>query len=184
MPLTIYTGGAKGVDTHVERLCHLYGHACVVLIPPCHPRAKSLAPLTQSDLDAATPTVTQVAFRLGRQIHHPISLQYIQRNYHVIQPASLVLALGHFDELGKHLLGGTGWSVVMAQLLGKPLYVFDVDMEQWSWWNPTLGQYQPCEGMTEEQIALPTLQDKTAIVGTREEDQAIYPTLEALFKNN
>ena len=49
-------------------------------------------------------------------------------------------------------------------------------------WNPTLGQYQPCEGMTEEQIALPTLQDKTAIVGTREEDQAIYPTLEALFK--
>ena len=51
MPLTIYTGGAKGVDTHVERLCHLYGHACVVLIPPCHPRAKSLAPLTQSDLE-------------------------------------------------------------------------------------------------------------------------------------
>ena len=48
MSLTIYTGGAKGVDTHVERLCHLYGHSCVVLIPPCHPRAKSLAPLTKS----------------------------------------------------------------------------------------------------------------------------------------
>ena len=31
-------------------------------------------------------------------------------------------------------------------------------------------------------IALPTLQDKTAIVGTREEDKAVYPTLEALFK--
>ena len=55
-------------------------------------------------------------------------------------------------------------------------------MEQWFWWNPTLGQYQPCEGMTEEQIALPTLQDTTAIVGTREEDKAVYPTLEALFK--
>ena len=36
--------------------------------------------------------------------------------------------------------------------------------------------------MTVEQIALPTLQDKTAIVGTREEDKAVYPTLEALFK--
>ena len=157
MSLTIYTGGAKGVDTHVERLCHLYGHTCVVLIPSCHPGAKSLTPLTQSDLDAATAMVTQVAFRLGRQIHHPISLQYIQRNYHLIQPASLVLALGHFDECHKHLLGGTGWSVVMAQLLGKPLYVFDVDSEQWSWWNSALGQYQPCEGMTEVQIALPTL---------------------------
>ena len=99
MPLTIYTGGAKGVDTHVKRLCHLYGHTCVVLIPPCHPRAKSLALLTQSDLDAAAPTVTQAAFRLGRKIHHPISLQYIQWNFHVIQPASLVLAVGHFDEM-------------------------------------------------------------------------------------
>ena len=141
--MLIYTGGAKGVDTHVERLCHLYGHTCVVFIPPCHPRSC---------------------------------------DYHVIQPASLVLALGHFDELGKHLLGGTGWSVVMAQLLGKPLYVFDVDKEQWFWWNPDTQHYQPCEGMTETQIALPTLQDKTAIVSTREEDQVLYPTLESLFK--
>ena len=71
---------------------------------------------------------------------------------------------------------------VMAQLLGKPLYVFDVDKEQWFWWNPDTQHYQPYEGMTETQIALPTLQDKTAIVGTREEDQVLYPTLEALFQ--
>ena len=38
--------------------------------------------------------------------------------------------------------------------------------------------------MTEEQIALPTLQVHTAIVGTREEDKAVYPTLEALFKTH
>ena len=182
MPLTIYTGVAKGVDTHVEHLCQLYGQMCVVVIPPCHPRARSLTPLTQKELDAATPLVTQAAFQMGRQVHHPISLQYIQRNVHVIQPASLVLAVGHFDELRKHLLGGTGWGVVMAQLLGKPLYVFDVDKEEWLWWDSALGEYQPCEGMTEDSIALPTLQDKTAIIGTREEDPAIYPTLEALFK--
>ena len=93
------------MDKHVERLCQLYGHACVVVIPPCHPRAKSLTPLTPSELDAATPTGTQAAFRVGRLVHHPISLQYIQRNYHVIQPASLVLAVGYFDALHKHLLG-------------------------------------------------------------------------------
>ena len=44
MPLTIYTGSAKSVDTHVERLCHLSGHVCVVVIPPRHARAKSLTP--------------------------------------------------------------------------------------------------------------------------------------------
>ena len=160
---------------------------CMVFIPPCHPRAKSLAPLTQPDLDAAMPIVTRAAFQLGRHVSHPITLQYLQHNYHLlspVSPTSLVLALGYFDELRKHVLGGTGWSVAMAQLLLKPLYVFDLDMEQWYWWNSTLQQYQPCEGLTEEQISLPTLQDKTAIVGTREKDAAVYPTMNALFKRS
>ena len=94
MPLTIYTGGAKGVDTHVEHLSHKYGHSCVVFIPPCHPRVKSLAPLTQPYLDAAMPIVTRNAFHLARHVSYPITLPYLQRNYHVIKPASLVLALG------------------------------------------------------------------------------------------
>ena len=184
IPLTIYTGGAKGVDTHVEHLCHKYGHSCVVFIPPCHPRAKSLAPLTKPYLDAAMPIVTRAAFQLGLHVSHPITLKYLQRNYHVIKPASLVLDLGYFDELRNHVLGGTGWSVAMAQLLLKPLYAFDLDMEQWYWWNSTLHIYQPCEGMTEEEIGLPTSEAKTAIVGIREEDAAVYPTLDALFQRS
>jgi len=101
----------------------------------------------------------------------------------VIRNASLVLALGYFDDLRKHVLGGTGWTVAMAQMLNKPLYVFDFDMEQWYWWNPTLGQYQPYEGMTDTQMSLPTLQDHTAIFGTREDVPVVYPTLDALFNN-
>jgi len=54
-------------------------------------------------------------------------------------------------------------------------------MDQWYWWNPTLQEYQPCEGMTDLQIAHPTLQDKTAIVGTCEETASVYPTLDKLF---
>ena len=98
MPLAIYTGGAKGVDTHMEHLCHKYGHSYVVFIPPFHPGAKSLAPLTQPDLDAAMPIVTRAAFHLCRHVSYPITLPCLQRNYHVIKPASLVLALGYFDE--------------------------------------------------------------------------------------
>ena len=63
------------------------------------------------------PFVTRAAFQLGRHVSYPITLQYLQRNYHVIKPASLVLALVYFDELRKHVLGGTGWSVARAQLL-------------------------------------------------------------------
>ena len=64
----------------------------------------------------------------------------------------------------------------MAQIVLKPLYVY--------WWNPTLQQYQPCEGMTEEQISLTTLQDNNAIIGTREENAVVHPTLDALFKRS
>ena len=94
MLLTIYSGGAEGMDTHVEHL--VWSSVCGV------------HPLTQPDLDTAIPMVTWVAFQLGRHLSHPITLQYLQRNYHVIKPASLVLALGYFDELCKHVLGGTG----------------------------------------------------------------------------
>ena len=51
--------------------------SCVAFIPPCHPRAKSLAPLTQPDLDAAMPIVNRAAFHLGRHVSHPITLQYL-----------------------------------------------------------------------------------------------------------
>ena len=166
MLLTTYTGCAKGVDTHVEHLCHKYCHQCVVLIPPCHPRAWSITPISWAALDATTATITQMAFRLGRSVSNRITLQYLQRNYHVVKDASFVLALGYFDDALKHVLGNTGWSVAWAQILGKPLYVFDLDMEQWYWWNPTLQDYLPSGGMTELQVYLPKLQDKTAIVGT------------------
>ena len=111
-----------------------------------------------------------MAIFIGVQRHSNI---YVFCNKTRAKYASTCKTTGHPDV----------WSVVMAQLLGKPLYVFDVDREDWLWWNPAQGHYQPCEGMTEDSIALPTLQDKTAIVGTREEDQAIYPTLERLFKH-
>ena len=128
--------------------------------------------------------VTGAAFRLGHHVTSLITLKYLRRNYHVSKDASLVLALGYFDTLRKHVLGLTRWTVAMAQMLKKPLYVFDVDMEKWYWWNPTLEEYQPCEGMTETQVCNPTLQDHTAIVGTREQASVIYPTLDSLFNNH
>ena len=41
------------------------------------------------------------------------------------RPASQVLAISYFDQYTKHVQGGTGWSVAMAQLMKKPVFVFD-----------------------------------------------------------
>ena len=130
MPLTIYTRGADGVDTHVEHLCHKYQQTCVVLIPPCHPLAKVLSTLSQPQLDAAMTMVTGAAFRLKRHVKSPITLQYAQRHYHVIKDASLVLALGYLIACVS-----TCWRKQRGRWRWLKCYtnpsVFDVEMEQW-----------------------------------------------------
>ena len=100
------------MDTHVEHLCHKYQHQCVVVIPPCHPRANVLSPLSQPQLDAAMKIMKSAAFRLGRHVTNPITL-----HYHVIKDTFFVLALGYFDDLRKHVLGGTGWTVAGTMVL-------------------------------------------------------------------
>ena len=67
------------------------------------------------------PIVTRAAFQLGRHVSHPITLQYLQHHYHVVKPISLVLALGFFDELRKHVLSGTGWCGHGSNLNQTPL---------------------------------------------------------------
>lgn len=101
----------------------------------------------------------------------------------MVNPASQVLAVSYFDKMRKHVQGGTGWAVATAQLLNKPVYVFDLIYEEWNWWNPITRQWQQCEGMSEDFVSIPRLQDHTAIVGTRELDPAVRPTLEKLLKN-
>ena len=46
MSLTIYTSGNQGVDAAVEHYCHRTGHQCIVYVPTCHPRAKTVTPLS------------------------------------------------------------------------------------------------------------------------------------------
>ena len=132
MPLTIHTGGAEGVDTHVEH--QVWSSVW------CSSHPVTLELLTQPDLDDAMPMVTRAAFQLGQHVSHPITIQYLQRNYHVIKPASLVFALGYFNELRKHVLGGTGWSVAMAQPLLKPVCLIWIR-------NSGIGGIPPCNNI-------------------------------------
>lgn len=115
-------------------------------------------------MDRATNFVLQPANYLGKAVSSPIILQYLQRNYHIVKPASQVLALSYFDQYRKHVQGGTGWSVAMAQLMNKPVHVYNPIYEEWNWWNQTTRQWEQCEDMRENYIPIPRLQDHTAIV--------------------
>ena len=167
MAFTIISGGAIGVGLEAEKLARHHGLPVHVLIPPCHPRKASIQPLTPQQLAEAIPITTQVAFRLGKQLSNPISLQYIHRNYHVVKQANMVLAFTCFDPSRIVCMGETGWTVEMCKLLNKVLYVYDVEQNMWLWYNPKEEKFYTCDQMSEEQYAIPTLVQETAIIGMR-----------------
>ena len=178
MALTVISGGANGVDLEAEKLARHYGLKVEVLIPPCHPRRASVQPLTHLQLAEAIPTTRQVAARLNKQLESPISLQYIHRNYHVVKQADMVLAFTCFQPESNLCFGRTGWAVEMAKVLNKVLYVYDVQRNIWFWYNPKQDLFYACDQMSNEQYALPTLVQKTAIVGVRN----LYDYPEALLE--
>ena len=77
-PFKIITGGALGVELEAEKLARDHGLTVQVIIPPCHPRSKTVPPLTITQLAEAIPIRLQVAARLNKQqTQNPVSLQYI-----------------------------------------------------------------------------------------------------------
>ena len=73
------------MDLEPEKLARHYSLLVEVLIPPCHPRSKTVPPLTPAELAEAIPTTKQAAARLYKTLENPISLQYIHRNYRVVK---------------------------------------------------------------------------------------------------
>lgn len=71
--------------------------------------------------------------------------------------------------------------MALAQLMNKPVYVFDPIYEEWNWWNQTTRQWEQCDDMSENPVPTPLLQEHTAIVGTRELAPEIRTELMSLF---
>ena len=193
-PFMIITGGALGVELEAEKLARDHGLTVQVIIPPCHPRSKTVPPLTITQLAKAIPIRLQVAARLNKQqTQNPVTFQYIHRNYHVVEQADMVLAFTNFQPESNMCFGATGWAVEMAKLLratswavemakllNKILYVYDVEKQIWLWYRQDQDLFYACDQMSDEEFALLTFQPNTAIVGIRN----IYDFPDALLELN
>ena len=65
---TIYSGRALGMDSVTEFAAKELGMNMVIKIPPAHPRARAMTPLTESELDQPDPYVKSAAKILNRSI--------------------------------------------------------------------------------------------------------------------
>ena len=90
----------------------------------------------------------------------------------------MVLAFTNFQPESNLCFGGTGWTVEMAKVLKKVLYVYDVQRHVWFWYNHEQELFYACDEMSEEQFALPTLVPRSAIVEVRN----IYDYPDALLE--
>ena len=174
-PFTIITGGATGVDSKAEQIAKQHGLPVQILVPPCHPRSRTLQPLSFAQLQEANAWIPPAEFTLDKKLTDPISRQYIQRNFCVVKQADLVLAFTCFEQrnhifgLPCHTtcMGGTGWVVEFAKMLCKPLYVYELTLDFWFWYDYDTCRFEQCEGMSDTFVCLPTFVPKTAIVGVR-----------------
>ena len=164
-PFTIISGGALRVDLEPEKLARHYGLEVEVLIPPCHSRSKTLPPLMHSQLAEAIPATNQALYRLNKRLQSPISLQYIHCNYHIVKQAEMVLTFTMFEPERSTCFGVSGWAVEFAKLLQRTLYVYDLERNIWFWYDHSEEVFRMCDQISEDQIAVPTLMPRTAIVG-------------------
>lgn len=79
----------------------------------------------------------------------------------------MVLAFTNFQPESNLGFGGTDWTVEMAKVLKKVLYVYDVQHHIWFWYNHEQELFYACDEMSEEQFALPTFVQRAAILGVR-----------------
>ena len=180
---TILSGASKGFDQMVAHLCAKYRHKHLICIPPSDPQAKTIVPLTQAQMNVGMGAVQRAGLALGRVVTKPVTWSYLQRNAHLVSHAHQVLAFGHFDDFRKHVEGGVGWTVQMAKQRDILLFVFDLDFEEWWYWDPHWACFRQCEGMSDDWIAVPTLTAMTTLVGSQDFPPSALPYLEKLFQN-
>ena len=183
----LYSGSDMGVDQIAEEMAKEYGMQIEVWVPPNHPRSQCNSPASVEVLLQGNDSIKRAANSLGQSIPtHFYTLSLLQRNYHLARKAHTVFAFGSLDNNRKELKGGTGWTVRMAQDLGKEVFVFDSITQTWFEVdtdyepNPITNLLQletkfvPCDRK-------PILHQSSAVIGSRHVNQGSQSEIRDLF---
>ena len=181
------TGGAKGTDQVAEELALQFGVQVEVLIPPRHPRSRTITPLSPRVLTLANPHIEEAAEKLGKRVPTDFYiLQLIQRNYEIVRRADTVYAFGLLEDDCRRVLGGTGWTVQLALDQGKKVFVYDIESEACFHSVYTSNKVQGSLELGAHFVTLsdrdkPTLHQNSAVVGARIFNENTRQEIQDLF---
>lgn len=173
---TLYSGGAHGAEAAFGEIAERWGVREVNYTFDGHVQARTRGahPLTEQELAAGEVSLAYVSRRLRRGYGEGSMIRRVlQSLWHQVGSAQVVYVVGAIQEDGT-VTGGTGWSVELARMWNKRLWVFDQEKGGWYRWNG--------EDWVE---GTPTIDAATVCgTGTRYLSPAGRAAIEALFKRS
>ena len=127
-----YSGAAPGADTLWEEIGKEYGIGKQVNFTANDLNNPRLTAENKQEIENA---YQQSVKELGRR---PLDAstyagKLVRRDYMQAKAADAIFAIGVIS--GDKVNGGTGYAVQMAKHMNKPIYVFDINQNNWFSWN-------------------------------------------------
>ena len=137
---TLYSGGALGAEAVFGEAAERFGLSEVNLTFDGHIQARTRGRyvLSQKELSMGDVSLTYVSRRLNRTYNDRGGLirGVLQTLWHMVSRSQQVFVVGQIQEDGT-VVGGTGWSVELARMWNRDLWVYDQDQNGWYRWDAT-----------------------------------------------
>lgn len=134
---TLYSGGANGSEAAFGNVCERWGVQEVNFTFDGHSqvRARGRYILSPRELAAGDVSLVYVSRRLNRTYSEGTLIRKVlQTLWHMVSRSQQVFVIGQIQDDGT-VVGGTGWSVELARMWNKALWVFDQDQDLWFRWD-------------------------------------------------
>jgi hypothetical protein len=135
---TLYSGGAKGAESAFGEAADRYGLHEVNFTFDGHlqERDRGRYVLSPRELASGDVSLTYVSKRLNRTYDDQGGLirGVLQTLWHMVSRSQQVFMVGRIQDDGT-VRGGTGWSVELARMWNRDLWVYDQDKVGWYHWE-------------------------------------------------
>lgn len=135
--VTLYSGGAKGAEAAFGEAAERHGVREVSFTFEGHRQARTVGSveLSSRELEAGDVSLVYVSRRLHRTYNqHGLIRRVLQTLWHMVSRAQQIFVIGVIQD-DKTVVGGTGWSVELARMWNKDLWVYDQDKHAWFHWQ-------------------------------------------------
>lgn len=134
---TLYSGGANGAEAAFGEFAEKWGVHEVNFTFEGHRQARSRGryELSPRELAAGDVSLVYVSRRLRRTYSEgSLIRKVLQTLWHMVSRSQQVFVIGSIQDDGT-VVGGTGWSVELAKMWNKDLWVYDQDKKDWYHWD-------------------------------------------------